>query len=112
MKHPAVVPDIRPGPRRGKWIVGLVTAGWLCLPIQQALAAGGKPANKLVNVADTRNLPPGVTRWMAEVYNTSHWQFALLVVVLMAGMGLILGWGCDRIIGLLGIDLGKIKHHE
>ncbi len=84
-----------------------------CLGTTEALAAGGgKPATKLVNVADTRHLEPGISKWIADVYNASHWQFGLLVVVLMAVMGLVLGYGSDRIMGLLGIDLGKIKHHE
>ena len=77
-----------------------------------ALAAPAKPAKKLVNVADTRALPPGLTRWIADVYNTSYWAFGLLVVVLMAAMGLVLGFGFDRLIGKLGINLGRIEHHE
>jgi hypothetical protein len=77
-----------------------------------ALAAPAKPAKKLVNVADTRALPPGLTRWIADVYNTSYWGFGLLVVVIMAAMGLVLGFGFDRLIGKLGINLGRIEHHE
>lgn len=84
----------------------------LWAPAHEVMAAGGKPATKLVNVADTRDLGPGITKWIADLYNTSHWQFALVVVIIMSGMGLLLGYGCDRLVGLLGIDLGKIKHHE
>lgn len=85
----------------------------LCLGTGEAFAAGGgKPATKLVNVADTRDLAPGISKWIADIYNTSHWQFGFLVIIVMALMGLILGYGCDRIMGLLGLDLGKIKHHE
>ncbi len=76
------------------------------------LAAGGKPATKLVNVADTRALPPGFTKWVADLYNTSHWLFALVVVVVMSGMGLALGLLCDRLVALLGINLGRLSHHE
>jgi hypothetical protein len=78
----------------------------------EARAAPAKPAKQLVNIADTRALPPGLTRWIADVYNTSHWEFGLLVVVVMAAMGLILGYGFDRLVGLLGIDLGRLEHHE
>ncbi len=78
----------------------------------EALAAAAKPAKKLINVADTRALPPGFTRWVADVYNTSYWMFGLLVVAVMAGMGLVLGWGCDRVLVMLGINLGRMKHHE
>jgi hypothetical protein len=78
----------------------------------EALGAPAKPAKQLVNIADTRALLPGLTRWIADVYNTSHWKFGLLVVVVMAGMGLILGYGFDRLVATLGIDLGRLEHHE
>ncbi|MEP0774088.1 MAG: hypothetical protein HRF46_06975 [Acidobacteriota bacterium] len=78
-----------------------------------ALAAGGgKGASKLVNVADTRGLEPGLSRWIAGVYNESFWLFGLLTVAVMVGMGLILGLATDKAVGLLGINLGKISHHE
>jgi hypothetical protein len=78
----------------------------------EALAAGGKPATKLVNVADTRALPPGFTRWVADVYNTNLWLYGVLAISIMAGLGLVLGIAFDRMMGLLGIHLGKIEHHE
>jgi hypothetical protein len=77
-----------------------------------ALAAGGKPATKLVNVADTRGLDPGLGRWIADIYNTDLWLFATLVVTVMAAMGLVLGFSFDRLIGMLGIRLGRLDHHE
>jgi hypothetical protein len=76
-----------------------------------ALAAAG-PAKKLVNVADTRALTPGLNKWIADLYNTSLWQFSLVVVVMMAGLGLLLGLVCDRLVGLLGINLGRMQRHE
>lgn len=92
------------------------TAGWsliFFLMASEALAsAGGKPATKLINVADTRGAMNGFTRWVADMYNTNYWLYGLIVVVIMASMGLILGLGFDRLIGLLGIDLGKLDHHE
>jgi hypothetical protein len=78
----------------------------------EALAAPAKPARKLVNVADTRALDPGVTRWIADLYNSSYWLFGLFTVALMALMGLALGYACDRAMGLLGIHLGRMEHHE
>jgi hypothetical protein len=36
----------------------------------------------------------------------------LLVVGVMAGMGLVLGYTMDRMLRLLGINLGKLEHHE
>jgi hypothetical protein len=77
-----------------------------------AAAGGGKPATKVYNVADTRSLEPGLAKWIADVYNGNLWVFGLLVVVVMAGMGLILGFGMDRLLKLLGINLGKLQHHE
>lgn len=84
----------------------------LALAGGEALAAGGKPAKKLVNVADTRAMKPGVSRYIADVYNASLWQFGGLVVLTMVSMGLVLGLSVDRLVGLLGIDLGKLEHHE
>jgi hypothetical protein len=79
----------------------------------EALAAGGgKPATKLVNVADTRGLKPGLTKWLGDVYNTNLWLYSAVVVGTMVGMGLVLGFGVDRVVSRLGIDLGKLEHHE
>lgn len=75
-------------------------------------AGGGKSATKLVNVADTRAIEPGLSRWIAGVYNESLWWFGLLVVVVMVGMGLVLGMATDKAVAMLGINLGKISHHE
>jgi hypothetical protein len=78
----------------------------------QVLAAGAAPAEKLVNIADTRALAPGISKWIADIYNTSYLTFGLLVVAIMAAMGLILGFVCDRLVGLLGLNLGRMQHHE
>jgi hypothetical protein len=77
-----------------------------------ALAGGGKPATQLIHVADTRTLGPGLGRWIADIYNTSFWLYGLVVVVLMAGMGLAIGLVFDRLVAALGINLGKLSHHE
>jgi len=77
-----------------------------------ALAGGGKPASKLINVADTRGMSPGISKFIADVYNDNLIVFGLLVVVSMASMGGLLGLGFDRLVGLLGINLGKLDHHE
>jgi hypothetical protein len=103
---------IRPGPQLIRRLAVQLTILPFWLPAIQAMAAPAKPDTKLVNVADTRGLGPGITKWIADIYNTSYWQFAVLVVVTMAAMGLILGYGCDRLVRLLGINLGKMQHHE
>jgi ABC-type phosphate/phosphonate transport system permease subunit len=82
------------------------------LMAESALAAGGKPATKIYNVADTRSMDGGFSKWIADIYNTNLWLYALTVVVVMALMGLILGYGMDRVLGVLGINLGKLEHHE
>jgi hypothetical protein len=84
----------------------------LIAPGPLAAAAPAKPARQLVNIADTRALPPGLSRWIADVYNASHWEYGLLVVVVMAVMGVVLGAGFDRAVSMLGIDLGRLEHHE
>jgi hypothetical protein len=95
---------------RTRWLL-MVSLPLLVLSSDDALAAGGKPAKKLVNVADTRGVE-GLSRWIADVYNTSYWLYGLLVVAVMVFMGLTLGLLCDRAMGTLGIDLGKMQHHE
>ena len=100
------------GPLRLGRLAAALAAFLLWVQTQDAMAAAAKPATKLVNIADTRGLEPGITKWIGDLYNASDWQFATMVVVIMSGMGLVLGFGCDRLVGLLGIDLGKIKHHE
>jgi hypothetical protein len=91
-------------------------ASWalfLCLGASEVFAAGGgKPATKLVNVADTRAMASGFSKWVADTYNTNLWLYGIIVVVLMASLGLVLGTVFDRILGLLGIHLGKLEHHE
>jgi hypothetical protein len=92
---------------RSAWGLGFM----ILLSMGEALAAGG-PATKLVNVADTRGMDSGFSLWLAEVYNTNLWLFGLLVVVIMAGIGAILGFAFDKLVALLGIRLGKLDHHE
>jgi hypothetical protein len=88
-----------------------VAGGMVWLLASQAMASA-KPATKLVNVADTRLMDPGFSKWVADVYNSNLWLYGLMVVVIMATMGLVLGFGFDRLISLVGIDLGKLDHHE
>jgi hypothetical protein len=85
----------------------------LWLGAAQALAAGsGRPESSVVNHADTSRLPPGISHWIADVYNESLWLYGLIVVVVMAGMGLILGLLTDRFMAMLGVDLGRTPRHE
>jgi hypothetical protein len=86
-----------------------------------ALAAAAMPfaawaaaaaATKLEAVADTRDLGSGVSKMLADTYNSNLWVFGVCVVVIMAGMGLVLGYVVDRLMRLTGIELGKMEHRE
>ena len=103
-------------PIRGWWrltrAVPFVVTAVVSASASLAWAAGGKPATKLVNVADTRSLPPGLPKLFGDVYNDNLWLYGLLVVVVMALTGLILGIILDRGLMLLGLNLGKLQHHE
>ncbi len=94
--------------RSWKPLAALLTLAWST----SAWAAGGPPATKLLNVADTRSLEAGPVLWFAEVYNESFVLYGLLVVAVMVTMGVVLGFGFDKAMGLLGLDLGKLSHHE
>ena len=83
------------------WLTGIQTA-W----------AAGAVGEKIINVADTRGMSPGIMKWIADVYNSSYWQFGILVIVIMAVMGVVLGYACDKLMALSGINLGKMQHHE
>ena len=68
-----------------------------------ALAAGGK-ATSVVLVADTRKLD-GILYWWAEMYNESHFFFAILTMLIIPIVGCILGWLADLVMSHIGIDL-------
>jgi hypothetical protein len=85
----------------------------LCLCTGTVFAAGdGKPATKLINVADTRDTGPGLAKWVGDLYNDDLWLYGLVVVLVMASEGFALGIVFDKLIGLMGIRLGKLDHHE
>ncbi len=90
---------------------GFLTAILLFLP-NILYAGGGKPATKVYNVADTRTMSPGISKIIADLYNGDSVVFGIAVVGIMAGLGLILGYGMDLLVKTVGIDLGKLDHHE
>jgi len=75
----------------------------LLLP-SHLLAAGGEKASATVIVADSRNLT-GLTAWWVNVYNESHFYFALLTVVTIPLGGALLGGVADLLMARTGIDL-------
>ena len=97
--------------RARRALLALAVAVWWGMPSMAWAAGGGKPATKLVSVADTRTAT-GLAKWVGDVYNTDLWLFGLVVVLIMAGMGLVLGLAFDRLLVLMGLELGKLDHHE
>jgi hypothetical protein len=86
--------------------------GFLLLLLPSLAAAGGGKATPLENVADTRDMTPGFAKFLADTYNANLWLFGLYVVLIMAAMGAILGFGVDKLMSFTGIGMGKIDHHE
>ena len=86
------------------WLVGcaLVTGA---LP---SVAMAAKKTADVVIVADTRKLD-GILYWWAEMYNESHFFFAILTMVIIPVVGCILGWLADIVMTHIGIDL---KHRD
>jgi hypothetical protein len=78
-----------------------IALGLLLLP-SHLLAAGEQGG--MVIVADSRNLT-GLTAWWVNIYNESHFYFALLTVVSIPLAGAILGGLADLLMSYTGIDL-------
>jgi hypothetical protein len=74
--------------------------------------AAAEKATSLNAVADTRDMAPGFAKAMADTYNGNLYVFGLCVVLIMAAMGAILGFGVDKLMSYVGIDLGKMDHRE
>ena len=87
------------------WIMG----GALMLPVlMPSLALAAKKKADVVIVADTRKLD-GLLYWWAEMYNESHFFFAILTMIIIPILGCILGLLADVVMSRIGIDL---KHRE
>ena len=85
---------------------------WLCATIGASLPglawASGEAAGNLVVVADTRRVS-GILKYIANVYNTDPWLFAVWAVVITAVWGAILGFLMDFILERSGLDLKSRK---
>jgi hypothetical protein len=90
----------------------ILMLAFIILPSIALAAGGGKPATKIYNVADTRNMEPGLSKWIADIYNSNLWLYGAVIVLTMAGMGLFIGLGMDKLVTFLGINLGKLDHNE
>jgi hypothetical protein len=99
--------------RKRRQVTWLATLLATLLASAHALAAGGgKAATQLVQVADTRGMSSGFAKWTADLYNTSLWLYSAVTVGIMVALGLVLGLGMDKLIAAMGINLGKLDHHE
>jgi phage shock protein PspC (stress-responsive transcriptional regulator) len=87
-------------------VLWLCVTLWACIP---SLAwASGEVASNLVVVADTRRVS-GILKYIANVYNTDPWLFAVWAVVITAVWGAILGFLMDFIMERSGLDLKSRK---
>jgi hypothetical protein len=66
--------------------------------------AAAEKARAMVIVADSRHLT-GLAAWWVNIYNESHFYFALLTIVTIPLVGAILGGLADLLIRRIGIDL-------
>ena len=74
----------------------------LLLTQLHALAAEGGSA--VVLVADSRRFT-GWKAWWTNLYNESHFYFALLTIIVIPVLGLIMGALTERILARIGINL-------
>jgi MFS superfamily sulfate permease-like transporter len=69
-----------------------------------ALALAADDESPIILVADTRKFY-GWQAWWANLYNSSHFNFALATVIIIPVVGIILGVLADAAMSRLGIDL-------
>ncbi len=60
---------------------------------------------------DTSKLE-GIRLWLTNLYNTQRLSFAFVVTLTMASVGIVIAFVTDLILRLLGLEIGKIQHHE
>jgi len=85
-----------------------ITGSALLVTVLPSLALAAKKSADVVIVADTRKLD-GILYWWAEMYNESHFFFAILTMIIIPIVGVIFGWLADLVMSHIGIDL---KHRE
>ena len=88
-----------------KWwakLTGLTIMAILLLP--DIVAAAGPAAAPLTIVADTRKFT-GWEAWWTNLYNESHFYFALLTIIIIPLVGLMFGLIADVVMTWIGLDL-------
>lgn len=88
---------------RGLWAWAISLALVLPILMPSIVLAAKKKANVVI-VADTRKLD-GILYWWAEMYNESHFYFAILTMIIIPILGCVLGWLADIVMRHIGIDL-------
>jgi len=68
------------------------------------LLAASEPSDAVVLVTDTRKLH-GWEAWWGNLYNESHFLFAVVTVIVIPLCGVTLGLLADLVMSRLGIDL-------
>jgi hypothetical protein len=76
----------------------------LLLLLTAPLLSAAEAAQSIVIVADSRKFQ-GLRAFWANLYNDSHFYFALMTIILIPLVGVILGSLADVAMGRLGIDL-------
>jgi hypothetical protein len=96
---------------RKRLILGSCSLVLLCLVLASLARAGGEKAEAIIWVADTRNLT-GIWKWFAAMYNEAPLKHALLVIIITAIEGILLGFGMDWIMQRTGLELEERELRE
>lgn len=78
--------------------------GILLLLIPTQLLVAASKAEAIVIVADSRRFT-GWKAWWTNLYNESHFLFALATIVIIPTLGVILGTLTGLLLSRIGIDL-------
>jgi hypothetical protein len=84
--------------------VGLRLIGWLTILLFTAQLLAAESSDAAVIVADSRKFTGWQARW-ANLYNESHFWFALVTVVVLPLTALLLGRFTGWLMAHLGINL-------
>ena len=76
-------------------------AGAHAAGLAPSLALAAKKADVVI-VADTRKLD-GILYWWAEMYNESHFLFAIVTMIIIPLVGCVLGWLADIVMSHIGV---------
>jgi hypothetical protein len=73
-----------------------------------AAAEKAEALEKKVNLANLS----GINYLFAKWYNENMWLYAIIVTVLMGGVGMLIALVTDVILKMIGMEVSKIEHHE